>query len=444
MITAYRRELPLFHLGATVLLASVGAAIVVDLRIALALAGALAAVPLLTSARTRLWFVVLGGVLIFQRSDSLTAPKIAYLALLLVAVLAAWISSAGEDDATEQTFRPVVAAGGALAVLVAASAVVAVANGSTAIAYIRDAAPYYLVAIAPVFAREAARSLTPRTIKTVLGVAGSIALGSFVLQWLYNHSLATPAVTRIALPSFTLCAALFAYALAEALKSRPQTFWLVTACAVPALMLFTGTRSTLVLLVIPPAMLFSQRGLPIRRLGLVAAVLGSAALLLLLVLASGVISTVGAQSVVARLASVPSLVHGASQDQSFQERQVQTHEALQLIRQHPLLGVGPGHLYRWTTPSGVPRQRFSIDSGLAYFAKFGIAGAFTWLLLLLTIWKALCRGRQGVASDALRGFVVFLAAWSVLQAPLEDKGTAFALILLLALVGSERRQEQPT
>ena len=85
---------------------------------------------------------------------------------------------------------------------------------------------------------------------------------AFAVTWLERRSIATVGfdAARLGLASIYVPAALFAYGIAVTLhEGARRAKWLFLAGLVLALLVATGTRATLVLLVVPLAIAFGAR-----------------------------------------------------------------------------------------------------------------------------------------------------------------------------------------
>jgi hypothetical protein len=105
----------------------------------------------------------------------------------------------------------------------------------------------------------------------------------------------------------------------------------------------------------------------------------------------------------------------------------------------PLFGIGPGHVYEYRRVSGDVEiyRGYSIDTAVAFPAKFGLVGV---ALLLLIAWAYLRLGvrlgrypRAAAARGALLAWGTVTLLTLPLTVPWEDKGYSFGLLFLLAL-----------
>ncbi len=246
----------------------------------------------------------------------------------------------------------------------------------------------------------------------------------------------------IGLGTMLLPAAGFAYAMSVFLDGgRARLGWLVIASAIPAMMLTTGTRTTLLLAVAPLAIVFGGRR---RFAGRSFRLLIAVPLVVVLGLATiqGVVAVTGGdRDVLAKRFSLFSQI-GESSDQSYQDRVSQTNAAWALFRSSPVVGVGPGSEIAWSDSFGRPHLSPNVDSPVSFLTKYGALGLVALGFLVAGYIGTLRRlrartGQRTIAQYALIGFAATFVAWSMLVNSLEDKGLAIGLTVLLALAARE-------
>jgi hypothetical protein len=437
------------------------------------------------SGLLRATIVVLGALVVLQSSQDVGAAKVIYLVvaagLILGSVLAvrrAW------DSPVVEMARPWLISSVVVAGLIAISLPVALARGTSPSAWLRDAAGYGLFAAAPWLATDLAVSATRRAIVGLTAIAGVLATISYAVVWLQKRHIADFPVDRLALPSAILASALFAVALGIALTHRRHRYlWLAVASATLGVLVMSGSRQTLLLLAVCPivfvASLRADRTTPILPRLLVAA--APAVIAIGIVGATQLLPTFGAPEVAATpaVSNPPTAVGGppagsggsappaqsaaasegatpvpsrylaerygsigsvlAGTDASLQERISQSRAVWDVFLTSPILGGGLGVLIPWTDPTGVVHtdNAFTADSPLTVLAKFGILGIG---LIAVLVWATLHTIRRvgprpatrpaWLALIGLTSAVVLLTpfAW-----PLEDKGSALATVLVLAL-----------
>jgi len=404
-------------------------------------AALLTTAPLLFSARARIVFIVVGGLFVFQSSDQLSPPKLYFL-------MGAGVCVAGAlrryrrmaHDPARSDIEPLLVASRAFGLLILVSLFVAMAYGTPQKAWLRDAAPYLLFAVAPLIAYDAKTAWSHRALRRLLVFAGLLGTAAFAAQWLSNRKIVD--TSNFALPTFLLGAALFAYAMAIVLEGERQRLrWLVLASGILAGLLATGTRSSLILVAAPIAIIVGARRHFARRSIRFAIVIPAVALLVILGVQT-LISVTGADRQ-AFASRIDLLRHtGTSSDQSYTDRLAQTQAAWDAFEDAPLLGVGPGHLFEWVDPSGNELSVTVVDSPVEYLAKFGLLGLWPLLVLAWAVGRTLRllrvrAGERTVGQLAIVGLAGAFVSWWALGVPFNDKGFASGFMLLLAVALSE-------
>ncbi len=419
----------------------------------------------LLDGRVLVLVVVLGGMVILQGSNNLDASKIVYFLLATAAVVGAVVSAPMWLSRTSVSTASLwLVASASLVPLLIVSLAVSRAYGTPIISWLRETSAYALLAAAPILALACAGRASRRWLVTVVAVCGALASVSFAISWIGRRNLADLPIDRLTLPSEPLAAALLAVATSLALVGLSRRWWwAATAGAVLGLFFITGTRSTLLLLAVPIGVaVFAGR--PWRRATLV---------LLTEIVMAGAVFFVG-QSAIAiangnmsilpwsstatpsvqtspnpagapapdrlgqRVSSVGTLITDPGSDQSFQERLAQTKAAWQAFASNPLFGVGPGYSYEWADYANHVSSTSTLDTPLIYLAKFGLLGliplalfAAAYLRLALALWRR--RQEARIEYLSLVGFAIVLVIVGLQGFPTEDKGSSFALILLIAL-----------
>jgi O-antigen ligase len=426
--------------------ASVVVAVVAGALVAVVppLALALASVPLMAGAlhdaRWRVAIVVIGGLLAFDSSAGLSVSKVIYVLLFALALGGAWwklkhATQAGHLDRAQ--WRRLQLAWWCLSALVAFSLPVALLSGHSVDIWLRDSAPYLLLASAPLFAADARLSTGGRTLTVVFIASGLLASASFAVYVLFLREAAALPIERLALTSFFLPTALFAHACARGLgDSKERIGWAVLAALVFSLMFATGTRSSLLLLVVLLVALLSVHGLRPRGLGRLVEIGAVAAIVGILAFTYGAdASGLATGDIRERLLSIRVLVESPGTDQSLDERLQEAEEAWGLFTANPLAGVGPGHVFQWTTTGGIVKSHFLVDTSLAVLAKFGLIGLAALALFFWSTGRAVAAARRQFSDPALAALLGYSAAALIFllgDNPFDDKGFALGLLLLLA------------
>ncbi len=391
----------------------------------------------ITSPSARFAIVIAGGLLVFRSSDQLDASKSAYLVWVGVSTAVAIARLAAEREHRRLAdLRPLLLASAGLVGAIALSLLVALLSRTPFIDWIRDAAPYGLLAVSPFLAWDGARSRLGSHMEAIAVAAGLMASVAFAVEWLGRRGLADLPFATLGSSSATLSALAFAVATAAILSRRPRRFlWVVVAATVLTLLLITGTRSTLILLVGPGAMVLAgaDRFTRLARLAGGAVVIGALALTFLLL--AGQSSLIDVVQLMDRFASTVSLGSNLSADQSFIERVTQVGVASSAFAGSPVVGVGLGFRFEWARFGGESFPSYSIDTGLSIAAKFGLIGLGLLGIATSAVLSFFRRLRLRLP-ERVRLSVVGFAAVSIamlpLGNPLEDKGFGLAVAILVA------------
>lgn len=413
-----------------------------------------AAKPRLTfDGRVRMAFILFGGMLALQSSQHLDATKLIYLAGSVVCFIGA-LSSVWSRRAflAAHDAIPWLASSAAVAILLAISVPVALANETPPVDWLRDAVAYALFAAAPLFALDAQVSASRRLVVGLLLSAGLLGAASWATEWLGRREILDLPFDRLVFASPQLPAMLYLFALATAIASdRRRTRWAVVAGVVLGLFLVTGSRSALLLLAAPLVMALYAGRKRIRAsfagLATHALVAGIVVLALQGVLALGLAApreaepsesaTSGTGVLGDRFGSLGEVVGNPASDASIRERIAQYGAAWALFLGSPIFGVGPGHAIEWIDVSGSRQAQYTADTPLVFPAKFGVVGVAVLGGIAFAYWstlrRAMSRKPQSAVTLTLIGYGAATVVGFPLGSPLDDKGTSLALMLLLAL-----------
>jgi O-antigen ligase len=353
-----------------------------------------------------------------------------------------------------------------LAVLVLISFPVARANGVPIENWVRDVAAYALFAAVAIFALDGQMSTPRKLLVAMLVVAGLLGGLSWAVEWLHRREILDLPFARLVFPSAQLPGLLYLFAMATALTAdRRRLVWATLAGLTLGLFLLTGTRSSLLLLIGPVAMVAIVGWGQVR---------SSAQIIVLHAIAAGALvvafqialaipaaleqrspSEPGSAEPAAtsipdvlgdRFGSLPTVLGNVGGDASIRERVAQYKAAWRLFLSSPIVGVGPGHAIDWIDVSGYPRSGFAVDTPLVMPAKFGVFGVLVFLGIAVaygsTVRTALLEDRRSAVTLTLVAFGILVTVGLPLGFPVEDKGTSLALMLLLSLAlaeSSERR-----
>jgi O-antigen ligase len=269
-------------------------------------------------------------------------------------------------------------------------------------------------------------------------IAGLLTALSFSVTWIERRGLANIPVNHIAFPSALLPAAVYAVALGRAIAGPRRLSWAALGAVIAALLLVTGTRTNLILLIGPVLAALATRGSIRAKIGrsLVAVILLAIFLAIFLAFAFA-LTNIHLADIQQRFNDLTGLTNsGAVAGQSFSERSEQTRQAWLAFRSQPLTGVGPGHAFVWLGIFGKPHRSFNIDTPIAILAKFGLVGAIATLYSLRCYVQAVRALRLQVGramTAALPAFLGILGLWLVVLPIFEDKGLSFGLMLLFAV-----------
>jgi hypothetical protein len=433
----------------------------------------------LWNGTTRALLVVFGGLLTLQASNQLDAPKVAYLvaasAALCGSVVAVWQARL---ELSTIFLRPWLITSGVILGILAVSFPVALAHGSSATNWLRDASAYVLFAAAPWLAVDLARAASSRLILGGGLIAGLLGAASFVITWVQRRQLLDLPIDRLTLPSMTLGSGAYCIAVALAFRSHgwQRAAWILLSVAILGGFLVTGSRTTFVLLAAPAAAVLIdvwQRG----RIKLATDVLPVAAqfaaIAIVLSVSFGGFPSLGSSSIGPspnpsgpaggsgisgsgeppqptpaaskrledRFSTLDDVVSG--RDQSLQLRIEQSRVAWNEFVSSPLLGIGPGHVFSYMATATIEAQALTLDTPLMVVAKFGIFGLLMTGAIIAAFMHAVVSlvRRSGPAWPALilAGYGAVLLALIPFGWPLEDKGTGLALVFLLALAALKWR-----
>ena len=395
----------------------------------------LAVVLLLVSPLFRLLFVVAGGMLVLQSPESLTAAKLLYFAGVGVALLAALLNRWTASSSAHWKLFPLLVMFVFSALALLASVFVAGINETPFQAWLRDAAPYILVAVTPVFALDASQS--PNSRRFILGlfvIIGLLACLAFLVEWVQRRDLADLGLDSFLLPTPLPVAALFSYSAAVSFSDKRSNLgWTVLVFLIPSALLFTATRSALLLLAGPLAIALQRSSAKgFIRFGCVA-LLGA---LLFFGITTALHTTSNEAKLNSRLQTLGTVVSDPNSDPSYIERRAETEAAWGAFVAHPIFGQGPGHPIVGTSPWRIS-ESFSVDTSVSFLAKFGLLGLaflFGWLLAFRMSWSRLGLSLDDPLRGAFVGWIAIVAVNLPLSNPLEDKGFAFSLLMLLALL----------
>jgi O-antigen ligase len=402
----------------------------------------LLALPLLVSPRVRVVYLVVGTVAVFG-TTGLTPSKLAFLFGAGVALVGALRRSrALAHTAAYKDLRPLLHASFVLLFVIVLSLPVSQLNGVPKKDWLRDVAPYVLLAWAPLFAFDAQSAFSLRTLRRMIALVGLGGAGIFMIHLLHGRQIATVYSGDAGLVTFLLTAALFSFAIAIVLDGEEGRLrWLALGSLVLAMLASTGTRSVATLLAAPFAIAIGTRRRMAQRSLRLAVTVPIAALLVVLGTQSLLKLTNADSSAVTQRIDIL-FRSGTTSDQSYAYRLREIHSAWALFKSEPVFGVGPGHVIPWRDDNGNLFQNTFVDPSVGFLPDYGIVGLFAVAFLVASFISVIRRlrrrtGERTTAQLGLLGFGAVVLAYSFLQLPFEDKGLSVGLLLLLAIAASE-------
>ena len=381
-------------------------------------------------------FVIIGGLTILYSSNSLDKAKVLYMAgMLCVSVVALLRLRGRRSTPTYRQMRPLLIWSAVWLLVICASGILGIAHRHAWVDVVRDAAPYVLVCFVPLIVYDTYE--VAQDYVTGLFVAAAIASAlSFTMFVLVRRSVVLP-VEYVVLPSALLPASLFCFAMARALYRRDQRLlWGFLAGVTLIALLASGSRTYVLLLIAPVVLVLLETTAWRRVMKFAGVLLGIGLLMVGAFYAVRGIAGLHGHTVLDRFWGLPSFISNPTADDSLQERITETKIAFNAFAAQPVLGAGLGQIFKWRPPWGGSIEAFTLDTTVAYAAKFGLLGIVALSAAGVAWFKlAAALGREGfrVAAAALIAYLVLAALLFPLGAPLEDKGFSFGLMFLLSL-----------
>ncbi|MGR0159144.1 O-antigen ligase family protein [Paenarthrobacter nitroguajacolicus] len=410
---------------------------------------ALAVVYAMTKSWFRLLFFVVGAFLVFQTGDGLTPTKLAYLAGVVVAAVAAIHSLIKSPDKEWLSrVRPALIGAGILAfwILVPTLIQAVMVNGTPIAMWARDALTYLLISAGVVIGVDSSRVISLKWARRITVGVGLLAAYGFASVWIQRRGIVEPVGTSEVQGS--LLGSMVALTLPLALcltlglaQKRINILWLLLAPVFLLAVLVTGTRTGFVLTVVLIGVLglASKNRVRLSRAFLGAA-LGVAALAVALPFAGAAFSDEA--FVQKRLdMMVRTVENGFGSDASGIIRQRATSYSLNIFYDSPIMGQGLGKYFPNPNPGGVA-ENFTLDTWAIYPAKFGFLGMFVLVASLILVFVGLTRRGGGpwlYENTAVRGATLATVALLPFGAPTEDKGFAVAVALAALLICAATR-----
>lgn len=399
----------------------------------------------ITNAYVRLWIVLFGGLTVLQSSEGLGTGKILYLfACFLIVCIAILRIHLLHDTIAIRMCQVFLLSSAVWTFVVLYTLPLAHLRGTDIMNWLRDSVPYLLLAVVPVIAidvviplQKSPESKIPQWTLVVYGVLSTLG---FTSHWLSQRGIAELPMSGMLFSTMIVPTLLYCFALSKAFHGDShKTAWIVLAVFTAAMVTGTGTRTSLLLFIVPLAVLAFQRRVSIGRMlanGFVYVMLACVIAIFL--------GTIGARwlnvdidSIGERIVSVTELTSDSDAGQSFVERSTVTEISWDAFYSAPVSGLGPGHVYEWEVPYSRDMQTaFILDSPFALVAKFGIMGVLAFGGTLLALWvlqRTLVRfgGGHSVAGSTIQCFLAATLLFALLGSPIDDKGFSFSVLLLL-------------
>lgn len=447
-----RSRLALMNWGLIVLAAAVVAVLVIvvssgKLRVVevVAFLAVLLLVPFgiasfLRSAQLRMIIYVVGALLVMQSESGIAAVlKPLYLPAASACVAVAIWNVRKLDPVRRKAFRLAFRGGWLLLTVTVLISVGSVVGGEELSRVVRDALTYLMIAGAPFVGADAARTVKPRRADRTSAVIAGIAATGFAIFWLSNRGVSTLETERLVMFSMVLTGFGLMLGIVYGIVRR-SPLWLAFGVFCFIAIIVTGTRTGfgLVLGFVGAMGLARNRRIPPMKLAAGGALAGLGTYLTLPFISSYISQDGFLES---RINSLHLLLEdGVSADQSGVIRQRALDFTLDIWSEHPLAGVGFGHLFPNPNPNEPPAD-FQLDSAALILAKFGIIGSTAILLAVLfmavSIWQFhKVTGVRTEAQTVGRAFTVMCLALMPLASPMEDKGFALAFTLVFYLIGA--------
>lgn len=360
--------------------------------------------------------------------------------VVVVAMLAVAINVGFARTAAKALDRQL--ATSALLLLAAAGfgAIVGVASGAAVVDVARDSLTYLVLAMAvPVGAGLGVRVAGPTRAGVVLLVlSGMSAAAFFVTIGAQRGIISTPGGASF-LPSLALIAAGYSWCLSNAIERRAPVLHVSMAVVLFALVLASGTRTSLVLLVGLIPVLIRLTRTPVRGAILACSAMGAS--YLVLQLAALAVGASGLSIIIARLESVGDVFErGLQTDASGAARSQSYGLAQQYFADSPLLGQGLGVISSRADGQRTADASYYLDSPLLLPAKFGIVGTGVILIAIVLILLTTLRTED-------RRIRLFVTIWSLILVALipfgavtEDKGLALAIAVTAAIATASKNR----
>ena len=428
-------------------LATTGLTLALLLGAFIAMAPLVAVVPLVLimfvgivqSSYVRFLTVTAGGILVFQSSDGLSTPKLAYLAAMLL--------STGIASRTALTKRRpehcavldnVVKFSFVGLCLLPCSLLIGLAHSSTVTSWLRDSISYILLLTAPIMAIDVQRGRSARFIPGTFIAIGLLSAVATAVGWASRRGYSQLPLDHLVLPSNWPAYAVAFAAFAIYLNGgHNKTKWLVVLGAIVGIGTISGSRSIFAPYLGFAFVAFAQRHdlrkRAARSLGVFAGLVVALALTALVI---SQLSIVDVRGLEARYSNVGAVVANRNQDASYGERAIQTDLAWRTFRAAPFMGVGLGYSFHvWRPTSSKYTTSLSIDTAVVLLTKLGLVG-FLYTLGLTISYGRVIHAFRRLGARISADILLLWGVASLISVPFtaffEDKGYVLGMSLVFA------------
>ncbi|WP_406636677.1 O-antigen ligase family protein [Pseudarthrobacter quantipunctorum] len=377
----------------------------------------------------RVAVIVVGGMLVLGSSSDVGPAKMAYAGAMFLCVVISTIRLSLNPPTWIRIAVPLFAWAAILLLCLLMGAIAT--SGQDLMTVVRQGVFYTMIPLAPIVGIDAGREIQSKSAIRWIGVIGFVAAAGFAADWLNRRGVSSLSFGRFVVSSLILSALGFALALVMIIYARrlERVLWTLAAIAIPAALLITGTRTNLVVFFALVGLLgvTAKFGVPMHKALLLLAFLAAAVAVLLPIFAEYVIKTPGFLE--SRLNALMNVATGSRKDLSLEARTEQYYHVWNWIQESPWFGKGPGF-----------NPPISLDTPLATVVRLGVIGTIAMVGFLGSLlWMVYTTGKKygrSVMHTATRGIAMVAVVMLPFGSPVEDKGFAFMLVLLIMGVAS--------
>ncbi|QNU23479.1 O-antigen ligase family protein [Geobacillus zalihae] len=403
----------------------------------------LLAILLLISNVARLAFLVFGSIFVLQSSSNWTPIKTVFLiGIILISLVSLLKVTDKIFKNIYKDLKPVIISSIILNIYIILSIVLSIYVWKVSpIVAVREAYPYLIFSFVPILAIDFSDNINKRPLYLIFYSSGILSSSIFCLSWLSKRDYINVSTEEIGLASMLLPLAFFSYSCSRVLYGKKnKVMWLMISAFVLSSLLVTGTRTSIIALIMPFFVAVIRKD---NRLKRIVQLITFYILLITLIIVGVLVISKLTQSkldiITERFLNLKDMfiTGGLTEDQSYNGRYEQTLIAIQAIKFSPFLGAGLGTgFYQVTNYVG------SMDSPLASVAKLGIIGLVLLVTPIVNIGILLLKEykRKKIDYDCLSlfGYLVIIFLYSLILPPYEEKGFGIGLLLLLTLFFGNR------